>query len=96
MEALITPNSSYVWRSIVVSRHVINKGHRWQVGNGQRIRLWKDNWILRDFFFFRILTPSLRNCDKKATVVELIWSVPQQWNIPLLNALFSPKEVKLI
>ncbi|KAM1128133.1 hypothetical protein ACFX2B_037616 [Malus domestica] len=67
MEALVTPNSSYVWRSIAASRQVIHKGHHWQVGNGQRIQIWEDNGIPRDSFFC-ILTPPLRDWDMEGAV----------------------------
>ena len=57
LEARVNANSSYVWRSIANSWGVVQKGSRWQVGNGRSVRIWQDEWIPRKHYF-RILTPS--------------------------------------
>ncbi|CAN1146472.1 hypothetical protein LINPERHAP2_LOCUS15266, partial [Linum perenne] len=36
---------SHGWRSILHGRDILIKGIRWQIGNGQTIRTFKDPWI---------------------------------------------------
>ena len=40
---------SPTWRSIAVGiRDVIVSGTRWILGNGRRVRFWKEKWLLDD------------------------------------------------
>lgn len=45
MEARSYQSSSYAWRSIIQTQPLIKKGMKWIVGDGQQIRVWKDNWL---------------------------------------------------
>uniref|UniRef100_A0A2N9IFR8 Uncharacterized protein n=1 Tax=Fagus sylvatica TaxID=28930 RepID=A0A2N9IFR8_FAGSY len=45
MEARFPASASFAWKSICQARHVIRKGARWRVGNGNSIRVWHDRWI---------------------------------------------------
>ncbi|XP_024041979.1 uncharacterized protein LOC112099106 [Citrus clementina] len=40
-------NPSYIWRSILWGTHVLQKGIRWRIGNGEQIHICRDNWIPR-------------------------------------------------
>ena len=38
-----SPNSrSFAWKSIVAAKSVLDSGLRWQVGTGNKIRIWQD------------------------------------------------------
>ncbi|XP_057811479.1 uncharacterized mitochondrial protein AtMg00310-like [Salvia miltiorrhiza] len=39
-------NPSFVWRSLLAGRDLLMKGIVWKVGDGERIRIGKDCWIL--------------------------------------------------
>lgn len=39
------PTSSYLWRSILEGRKLLNKGILWRVGSGEAIHVWDDPWI---------------------------------------------------
>lgn len=95
LEARVNSNSSYVWQSIASSRPVLQKGLQWHVGNGMRVRIWHDEWVPRESCF-RILTPPLMHWDVDAMVDKFFWVESKQWNVQLLNELFSPEEVALI
>ncbi|KAM0980895.1 hypothetical protein ACFX13_014376 [Malus domestica] len=84
LNALINANGSYVWRSIANARQVIVKGHRWQVGDGENINIWHDNWLPRDSYF-KVLSHLPVNWDNEATVDKLIVSHSWQWNVKLLQ-----------
>ena len=47
LEAKVPNHSSFIWRSLASARDLIGKGSRWRVGNGNKIRIWQDNWIPR-------------------------------------------------
>ena len=45
MEAKNPSSASYAWKSIIKGREMIKKGVVWQIGGGEAIRVWGDNWI---------------------------------------------------
>jgi hypothetical protein len=45
LESNIGWRPSFTWRSIWNSKALIQKGLLWQVGTGEHIRIWQDNWI---------------------------------------------------
>lgn len=61
---------SYVWRSILSVRDLIQKGSRWRIGNGEIVRIWQDRWLL-DLLGFKLLS-RVRTLDKDVNVKELI------------------------
>lgn len=77
-----------------MGRDVLLKGARWRVGSGDSISVWNDAWLL--------LTDHPRIQSEAVTdfehmkVSKLIHPVSMQWDINLLNGLFSPQEVHLI
>ena len=45
LEAMDSPNSSYVWQSMVAALPILKSGYCWRVGNGVSIRVHKHIWI---------------------------------------------------
>lgn len=45
MEATLGSNPSYIWRSLMWSRDVLNEGLCWKVCNGDNINTRRDIWI---------------------------------------------------
>ena len=45
MEASDSPNSFYVWKSIMAAKPTLNKGCYWRVGDGTEIKVLSDKWI---------------------------------------------------
>jgi hypothetical protein len=41
-------NPSYAWRSIWNSRHVIMNGCRWNIGDGTKIYVMNDPWLMKN------------------------------------------------
>lgn len=50
-EAIDKQGSLYLWKSIIWGRVVIEKGSIWRVGDGLRIKVFKDRRILRPYSF---------------------------------------------
>ena len=44
-EAELGSRPSYAWRSLWNAKKVVDRGSRWCIGNGERVRIWKDRWI---------------------------------------------------
>lgn len=47
MDATLGSNPTYIWRSLLWSRDIIEKGIIWNVGNGEIINARKNRWIPR-------------------------------------------------
>ncbi|XP_058749860.1 uncharacterized protein LOC131622856 [Vicia villosa] len=44
-EAGLGFSPSYAWRSILSAKDFVMKGSRWRIGDGEKVRIWEDNWI---------------------------------------------------
>ena len=55
-EAELGQRPSYMWRSILAARQVIEERPRWCIGNGESIHIWKDRWIPTSESF-RVISP---------------------------------------
>lgn len=69
IEATLGSNPSFIWRSILWGREIISRGHRWRIGNGDQVMVYKDNWIPRPITFKPISFPTL---PTDTTVSKLI------------------------
>lgn len=45
MRAKTGNKASYLWRSLMWGRELLEKGKSWTVGNGMSIDVWLHNWI---------------------------------------------------
>ncbi|KAH9751892.1 putative reverse transcriptase/RNA-dependent DNA polymerase [Citrus sinensis] len=76
LQARAGSNPSYIWRSILWGRQVLQKGFRWRIGNGEKIQICRDNWIPRPETFKPI---SIQNMAADASVADLI-SQENNWD----------------
>ena len=47
MEAKMSTNGSYTWKSILQAREILTKGSQRVIGNGMSTRIWHDPWVPR-------------------------------------------------
>ena len=45
LDVEIGNNPSYMWMGICDSKHILNNGVRFRVGNGNHVRVWQDPWL---------------------------------------------------
>ena len=45
LDATVSPNSSYIWRSIMSAMPILRSRSCWRVGNGESIKVLMDKWI---------------------------------------------------
>jgi hypothetical protein len=94
LEANIGKRPSFAWWNIIRSCDLLREGLIWRMGNGRKIRIWTNRWLPNPSTNNPISSP--RILDPNATVDTLIDTDSKWWNIPLLEAIFSREEVRMI
>ncbi|XP_062028552.1 uncharacterized protein LOC133744462 [Rosa rugosa] len=51
LNARVSPGDLYTWRSLIKGNELLQKGARFQVGNGSSISMWYDPWLPRPHTF---------------------------------------------
>uniref|UniRef100_A0A2N9ED45 RNase H type-1 domain-containing protein n=1 Tax=Fagus sylvatica TaxID=28930 RepID=A0A2N9ED45_FAGSY len=94
LEATVLNNPSYLWRSILVAKDVLNMGLRWRVGTGSKINIWKDPWLLCSTTY-RVISPVFAQTSNNS-VDSLIDAATMTWNKEKIEAMFLPRDSELI
>jgi len=94
LEASLGKRPSYAWRSIFLARNLLKQGLVWRVGNGASIKIWGDRWIPTPISFSVQSLPMSQLVN--SWVDALIVKESKSWNVPLIQAIFNPKEVRVI
>ena len=94
-ECQIKSSDSPVWKSILKSRVLLRKGIRWNVGKGDRIMCWWDNWCdnanlvdLLGLDIASIQNPELRVSD--------IITNDKCWDIDKIRLIVTCRRVSLL
>lgn len=94
MEANDTRYGSYAWRSILKGREVLQRGARWRVGNGEKIKIWQHSWLPRKHPP-QVLSHPIESMEN-LTVAELINETTRHWNEELIDGVFACEEAAMI
>ncbi|PKA57483.1 putative mitochondrial protein [Apostasia shenzhenica] len=101
-------NASYIWRSILWGRELLQKGTRWRIGNGKKMKIFKDQWLPKVHSSKSITRPpqeqeELTVAERMDTNGEWNWARIQNtlWpiahdTIKMIKAAFNEKEGILI
>ncbi|KAK3225296.1 hypothetical protein Dsin_005158 [Dipteronia sinensis] len=92
LEAENCSYGSFIWRSLLRGREIIEVGSRWRIGSRSSVLIYSDMWIPRPFSF-KIQSPPVLSMD--ATVRQLM-SPSGGWNIPLVQSSFVSEEADYI
>lgn len=87
-------HKSLVWKSILAARDLIERGLRWRVGDGKKIKIWEDRW-LPSRGSFKIQSPN-KILPRSAIVKDLIQDADPVWKVELINLIFWEEEAKII
>ena len=94
MEASESRNSSYIWKSILHGRDVLNRGACWRIGNGHSVKIWQHSWLP---IKHPTRVPSHVVTGLEEATVELLIDVETcTWNTDLIDGLFVPHKAKAI
>ncbi|XP_075674939.1 uncharacterized protein LOC142644147 [Castanea sativa] len=94
LEAKESPNCSYVWRSLMAAKPIIQSGHCWRVGNGHSINALTDRW-LPNFPTHGVLNSVQENWDE-LMVADLINPELNIWKYENIMAIFHRDEAEAI
>lgn len=83
-----------MWKCILVAKELIKQGSRWQVGNGEKIRIWGENWLANPCYS-KIQSPTTV-LGNEAQVKELLMENGSKLNVNLLNCILQKEEVDFI
>ena len=93
LQAQPVKGMSYVWRSVLQGIQLLKEGLIWRIGDGTRIKVWKDPWIPRG----TTRRPQILNGVQEITMVnDLIDPVTSQWNPELVQQVFSQEDAAVI
>ncbi|PNX92710.1 ribonuclease H [Trifolium pratense] len=85
---------SYAWRSILSARTLVEKGGLWRIGDGRKVRIWKDIWMPD----MKIISSRNNNCplSDDALVMDLIDVDTKQWKRDVIYSCFDSGTAKQI
>ncbi|KAG2574039.1 hypothetical protein PVAP13_7KG295601 [Panicum virgatum] len=86
-------NASNTWRAIEYGLALLKKGINWRVGNGKNIRIWRDNWVPRDYYLKPV---TRRRRSRLKWVSDLIDEECAEWKTEVLHEHFDPVDVEEI
>lgn len=87
-------HKSLVWKNMLAARDLIERGSRWQVRDGKKIKIWEDRW-LPSRGSFKVQSPN-KILPRLATVKDLIQDADPVWKVELINLIFWEEEAKII
>lgn len=93
METKVSPLASFTWRSLLSARDLLKKGLKKVVGSVYAVNIWEDPWVPR-LPHFCIFSQGARNADGPQVVSDLM--VDREWNVALLNQMFTSWDVEAI
>ena len=87
-------SGSYAWQSIAKARNLVQTSLLWSVGNGRKINIYGDRWLLGGDLACIL---SLRNgVASNWEVAKLLVARGEGWNDQLVETLFLPFEAQRI
>ena len=83
MEAHLGSNPSYVWRSLLSARELLQEGSVWKIGDGSSVGIQTHKWLPHPSTFHAGMDLTLRTAD-------FINPQTKQWDRGKVNAWFQP------
>jgi hypothetical protein len=93
LDTVFRADASPVWHGIEHGLALLKKGMIWRVGNGHNIKIWRDNWLPRNF--------SLKAREGKTRarfrrVNQLKMRGSDNWDEQLVRKIFYAEDAELI
>jgi len=86
--------ASFTWQSLLKGRVLLKEGCVWRVGNGTKIRIWRDKWLPRSHNHMAFSPSQALHLD--ATVSELIDHENRSWREQQIRQSFSHAQAEEI
>ncbi|CAN1178180.1 Putative ribonuclease H protein At1g65750 [Linum perenne] len=94
LSASLGNGPSYVWQSIRKSQEVVRRGSRWRLGNGEKVRVWGEQWLRDDENLEVITVPNIQL--EGLRVCDLILPGTLDWDVQKLYNLFEERDCREI
>lgn len=82
---------SYLWRTLMTGRNVIEKGCIWRIESGENIDVWMDRWV-HDIPNCSV-SPPIRKIPQQFSVLTLIDKSGGNWKHDFIFKLFNVETV---
>lgn len=94
LEAPRGSTPSWIWCSLLEGKDLLHKGIRWNVGNGDSIKFWEDEWV-PGLTGAKINSLPPEQCDW-IKVADFIDQSNQSWDVEKLRNCVSEEETRAI
>ncbi len=94
LDAKANPRGSYAWHSIFRAKSDIAIGLRWRIGDGAKVRIWGDKWLM-DPNLPTLISPCPSSMADY-TVARIIDPATRMWNVSEIKPFLLPFEVEAI
>ena len=78
----------------MTAKDLIMRGSRWVIGNGERVHIWEDRWILSPDSFKVVSSRGLST--NVVLVSSLINRETRDWDVNLVRNTFLPHKVEIV
>ncbi|EEE67013.1 hypothetical protein OsJ_23933 [Oryza sativa Japonica Group] len=90
IDAVFPSDSSPTWKAVEYGLQLLKKGLIWRIGDGKKVKIWRDQWILRE--------TSLKLAGQKGRcrmrwVSEPINQEDRSWDVGLIYQVCQPCDV---
>ncbi len=94
LDAKANSRGSYAWNSIFRAKSAIVSGLHWRIGDGAKVKLWGDKWLMNPNLPTLIFPCPSSMADY--TVSKIIDPVTRMWNISEIKPFLLPFEEEAI
>jgi hypothetical protein len=93
IDTVFRAEASPVWHGIEHGLELLKKGIIWRIGDGKNIRIWRDNWLPRNF----ALKPQQgKTRCRYRRVEQLVDNISGTWNHDLVQKIFYQQDADTI
>ncbi|KAK2661119.1 hypothetical protein Ddye_007652 [Dipteronia dyeriana] len=85
-------SDSFLWKSLLWGRELLEKGSRWRVEDGQKILTYRDRWIPR-LSTFKVFSPPVLG---ELTIVDMLHSINEKWNDNMVRQNFFKEDAESV
>jgi hypothetical protein len=87
IDAVFLGDSSVTWKSLEYGLQLLKKGLIWRIGDGTKVRIWRDRWIPRESSL--MLAGAAGRCRLR-WVSQLIKQDDRSWDADLIWRICNP------
>jgi hypothetical protein len=93
LDTVFRQDASPSWQGIEHGRQLLKEGLIWRIGNGDKVDIWRDSWIPRDYNLK--VSPGKSN-SRLRRVKQLLLPQSNQWNEEVVKRVCFPRDADWI